>query len=280
MYTSLKSALLSWRDGAVALDHAVLSLAALCAALALLLPQPSTAAETDHVMSRSVLVDKSLEPIPEKLTIETVPQTLSLDAFTDQEIKDLTQELQANACAAWMFRKQGAELKLVGVQAEGSYGVVKLNGAMRSAIVTSGLYVSQFDIIRSLADSTNMGKGPIIRAGVRLIGSSSRLVSKRDTRCTYAKARCRHYEFDETHFVWYDDKDIGKLYPTEYSVSSQTKSIFRLIVEDYCPATDGGAVEQSKIERMGQRGNNMSRLIYGISGNPPLGVALGGKSKK
>lgn len=40
-------------------DHAALSLGALCAALALLLPQPSAATGTEHVRSRTVLVDKN-----------------------------------------------------------------------------------------------------------------------------------------------------------------------------------------------------------------------------
>jgi len=248
----------------------------------------AVAAETAKakLAAPTVLVERSVEPIPTSLSWETLPKTLSLDAFSPAEIKALKEELYAQAydkasrtgsirCLGWLYQRSGKEMGLVGMQVHGmrGYGITKLNGKYRPALVLGGIFMPQFQEIADLRAAELMRRNTRNWSGWYLSVGGVKRVAARDGECTFLAARCRRYEFEGADFIWIDQKDTA-LYPKRFHIANQTSRPIEFVVEDMCPATGEGLMEDAKIGRLGEFGDDLSALVSGIFFNRSLKDAL------
>lgn len=262
------------------------------------------------------------------VTSRTLPETLSFDALTDGEIQAIRQDLYdrvkntplidpmrhvagADGCMQWVFQRWGRDQawRAVGFQADGGWGLIKLNGALRRV---SFDYTINYDLNELIgkgrvrvessaglstiwtftpqasfaqASASAQSDHALRLAGFRgAHGSRFRWLSfgwtkavaivQRDAPCSLLKARCRRYEFEATQAAqWLGMQRVeapdGAYY--EEPVAAIADAPLAFAIEDMCPFAQAAMVER-QYSRMTGRGSLIKG--YGLPGNAPLRDAL------
>jgi hypothetical protein len=264
-----------------------------CFTCALSCAGPGVAVAAQEVLAApTVLVDHSTEAIPTFLSWETLPKTLSLDAFSPMEIRALKEELYGLAydkdrrtgavrCLGWLYQRSGREMRLIGMQVHGmrGFGITKLNGKFRSASVLGGLFTPRFGEVANLRAAEQVSRDMSNWSGWFLVAGGVKRVSSHDGLCTFLSARCRRYELEGAEYAWIDRKDKSSS-PKRFQIADRRSAGAQFIVEDMCPATGEGMMEDAKIGRLGEFGDDLSAFVSGIFFNRPLKDALAKDLKK
>jgi len=226
------------------------------------------------------------EIVQRHLRWDKLPRTLSVDAFTDEELRRLKIEiyntLPDSSCVAWEYLDTGKKLQPFGLWLNGFPVLIKVNGRLRRS---GGGVVFDFQPVATIAEALipsphppewKDGEGDLAIALGFGIGKSKPLGV---AQCTSMRARCARYESNELNPAWSSRKptvrnsdDTVSFVGLHVPIDKPATFTPKWIVEDMCPFTRRGVVDGAWKARLW--GEAPGKWLYGIRFNASLKHAM------